>query len=343
MADVTPVTLLTGVAGAGRTTLLNRLLRDPALARTAVLADRRAAASITHALVRPLAAVSTPFPNGCVCCAPRDDMTRVLRQLLPRARRGEIDRVVIQLGASAHPLSTLTALMRDPAVAAAYAPRAIVAMVDADADVDAGADAGAGPGLTLSDTTARQVAMADRVLVNRAGAAAQARLRGLNPLAPLIDIAAGAIDAAALIDGCGPLAAIPCAEAAGARLLTTTLAWMQPMDAADLSARLHDLAARLGGGLLRLRGLVWLRDARHPAEVHAAGHLVGRLHPLSADPGGCDRYSRLVLVTEAVAAPAVRAAIAAAGLPTDDGYGAGDGATAAAMDRISRSPAAATA
>ena len=39
MVDLTPITILTGFLGAGKTTVLNHLLRQPALAHTAVLVN----------------------------------------------------------------------------------------------------------------------------------------------------------------------------------------------------------------------------------------------------------------------------------------------------------------
>jgi hypothetical protein len=46
----TPVTILTGFLGSGKTTLLNHALRDPALARTAVVINEFGEISLDHAL-----------------------------------------------------------------------------------------------------------------------------------------------------------------------------------------------------------------------------------------------------------------------------------------------------
>jgi len=47
-----PLTVLTGFLGAGKTSLLNRLLDDPALAETAVLINEIGEIALDHLLVR---------------------------------------------------------------------------------------------------------------------------------------------------------------------------------------------------------------------------------------------------------------------------------------------------
>ncbi|MGA2127580.1 MAG: GTP-binding protein, partial [Xanthobacteraceae bacterium] len=49
-----PLTVLTGFLGAGKTSLLNRLLDDPALAETAVLINEIGEIALDHLLVRTI-------------------------------------------------------------------------------------------------------------------------------------------------------------------------------------------------------------------------------------------------------------------------------------------------
>src|SRR5689334_21129872 len=89
MAAPTPVTLVTGFLGAGKTTLLNHLLRRPELARAAVLVNEFGEIGLDHHLVEKLDDTTVLLNSGCLCCTMRGDLARVLRQLLPRARRDE--------------------------------------------------------------------------------------------------------------------------------------------------------------------------------------------------------------------------------------------------------------
>ena len=71
--------MLTGFLGAGKTTVLNHLLRQPALARTAVLVNEFGEIGIDHLLVEKLDENTVLLNAGCLCCTVRGDLTRALR------------------------------------------------------------------------------------------------------------------------------------------------------------------------------------------------------------------------------------------------------------------------
>ncbi len=50
----TPVTVVTGFLGSGKTTLISRLLRDPRLVDTAVIANEFGEVGLDHALVESI-------------------------------------------------------------------------------------------------------------------------------------------------------------------------------------------------------------------------------------------------------------------------------------------------
>src|SRR5271156_4076564 len=131
MAETTPVTVLTGFLGAGKTTLLNHLLRQPELARTAVLVNEFGEIGLDHLLVEALDENTVLLNAGCLCCTVRGDLARVLREMLPRARRGEIRRIIIETTGLADPVPILATLMSDPVVASVYRLDGIVTVVDA--------------------------------------------------------------------------------------------------------------------------------------------------------------------------------------------------------------------
>ncbi len=62
---------------------------------------------------------------GCACCVVQGDLHRALRALLPRARRGEIDRVVIE---TEGPAEASVALMNDPVLASVYRVEDVVSV-----------------------------------------------------------------------------------------------------------------------------------------------------------------------------------------------------------------------
>lgn len=125
MPETTPVAVIGTVPGHEA---LARWLRLPEQARTAVLLNEAAAPAVVHPMVATFAdSPRHPF-GGCLCCARPGGLTGALRALLPRARRGEIDRVVV---VAADRSRVLTALASDPVVAAVYRPGAAIEAVDA--------------------------------------------------------------------------------------------------------------------------------------------------------------------------------------------------------------------
>jgi G3E family GTPase len=193
MAETTSVTVLTGFLGAGKTTLLNHLLRHPALARTAVLVNEFGEIGLDHLLVEKLDDSIVLLNAGCLCCTVRGDFARVLREMLPRARRDEIARIVTETTGLADPVPILATLMTDP-VAAAYRLDGIVTVVDAvngAAHLDQQAEA------------VRQVAVADRLIISKADftdtAALRQRLAALHPGAPVAEASHGVVDPAFIL------------------------------------------------------------------------------------------------------------------------------------------------
>src|SRR5262249_49268226 len=81
-AEPIPLTVLTGFLGAGKTSLLNRLIADPALAETAVIINEFGEVGLDHLLVRPIRDGVVLLQSGCLCCTLRGDLVDALEQLL---------------------------------------------------------------------------------------------------------------------------------------------------------------------------------------------------------------------------------------------------------------------
>src|ERR1700691_1278524 len=195
MAESTPVTVLTGFLGAGKTTVLNHLLRQSELARTAVLVNEFGEIGIDHLLVEKLDENTVLLNAGCLCCTVRGDLTRVLREILPRARRDEISRIIIETTGLADPAPILPTLMTDPVVTSAYRLDGVVTVIDAVGGV---------ANLAERPEAMRQIAMADRIVLTKTDLADPAlllqRIDALNPGAPVITAQHGAIDPAAILN-----------------------------------------------------------------------------------------------------------------------------------------------
>src|ERR1700712_6137718 len=112
-----PLTILAGFLGAGKTTILNRLLRDPALADTVVIVNEFGEIGLDHLLIEAVEDGLVLLSAGCLCCTVRGDLVATLEDLLRRRDNGRIPpfrRVVIETTGLADPAPILHALISPP-------------------------------------------------------------------------------------------------------------------------------------------------------------------------------------------------------------------------------------
>ena len=73
-----PVTVLTGFLGAGKTTLVNRILSEQHGKRIAVIENEFGEVGVDHELVIGAEEEIFETSNGCICCTVRGDLIRIL-------------------------------------------------------------------------------------------------------------------------------------------------------------------------------------------------------------------------------------------------------------------------
>ena len=83
-----PVTVLGGYLGAGKTTVLNHLLRHAGGRGIAVLVNDFGEIAIDAALIESREGDVLALAGGCVCCSIGGDLVRALR---PRRVRASVD------------------------------------------------------------------------------------------------------------------------------------------------------------------------------------------------------------------------------------------------------------
>jgi len=316
-----PLSVLTGFLGAGKTSLLNRLLKDPALAGTAVLINEFGEIGLDHLLVEKISDDLVLLPSGCVCCTMRGDLIDALERLLRDLdnRRANLTRVVLETTGLADPAPVLHTVMVHPYLVMRYRLDGVVTVVDAVNGLAT---------IEQHPEAMKQVAAADRLALaktdlldtpERRDTAAQliARLKRLNPAAAILDVAAGEATAARLIN-CGlydPDSKVPdvrrwLAEEAYAaaathehhhhgeeRIRSLALATDRALPAATFDMFLDLLRGLHGPNLLRVKGIVKIAEAPdEPVVIHGVQHV---FHPPTSLPAwpDDDRRTRLVFIT----------------------------------------------
>lgn len=249
-----PVTVIGGYLGAGKTTLVNHLLRHADGRRIAVLVNEFGALPIDRDLIVSAEGDTIDIAGGCVCCGYGSDLMAALMDL-PR-RRPDIEHVVLETSGVALPGMVAMAL----GLLSGYALDGIVVLADAETVREHAADR------YLGDTILRQLAAADLLLLNKTDLVTAPMLRetaewlaAVAPNVPLLQATRGEVPSA-LVFGLGPDAASPSRQslATGATHAASlyesfTLRVATPVDIQSVG---DGLAAN--AGVLRAKG--FLRD-----------------------------------------------------------------------------------
>ena len=167
MSAALPVTVIGGYLGAGKTTLVNHLLRHAEGRRLAVLVNEFGELPIDADLIEAEGEDLISISGGCVCCSFGSDLTSALLRLAALAPRP--DHVVIEASGVAIPGSILSSV----SLLAGYRADGVVILADA---------AGLRRSLDdpyVGDTVRAQVAGADIIVLNKMDLVSEAARGGL--------------------------------------------------------------------------------------------------------------------------------------------------------------------
>lgn len=322
-----PVVVLAGFLGAGKTTVLNHLLRHSGGRRFGVLVNDFGAINVDALLVSGRSASTLELSSGCICCVTdADGFTEVLGTL---AGSG-VDAIVVEASGIAEPKALIRMVLAARDARVAYG--GLVYVADS-----------ANLASTLAEfpSVREHLAVADLILCNKADLVSDEELstaRGIvgeaNVTAPVLSVVRGAVDPALFVDGSG---ATPVDD--GPRQLTLGDLLADDGAADDGGARddhLHDAFEsvsvqsgasanpRLLAALLerpparayRIKGVVALdvdgyRD--RAVEVHAVGGFV----QVTTRPWHGPRETSLVMIGAGLDVEAAKAALDAVFAPAE--------------------------
>jgi G3E family GTPase len=252
-----PLHLLTGFLGAGKSTVLQRVLTDPRGERIAVLVNEVGERALDHHLLETLDANVHLLASGCICCTIEGELFEAVERVLALAPT----RIVVETTGIAEPAPILRGLAAHPRLAHSVDVAGVIAVVDAERGE-----------MLLDEPEARaQVELADRVILSKTDvapgrvAALRARVLQHAPTAEVRQAVRGEVDVAWLLssgpssrwrDAGGARAWLHHRPDQGHRITTRTVDFGGPVDEEALALWLRLVTQLDGDRLLRVKGVV---------------------------------------------------------------------------------------
>ena len=338
------LSLITGFLGSGKTSLLNKILKDPSMADTAVIINEFGEIGIDHLLVEQVGDNIMELSSGCLCCTIRGDLITTLEnfvQNLDEGRMERLSRVVIETTGLADPAPILHTVMLHPYLKLRYQLESVVVLADAINGEET---------LNAHQEAVRQIAVGDRIVLTKTDLVKSAeekaklealkeRIYGLNPGAKVIEAQSGEATPSHLFDTglYNPETKIPDVarwlnEEAylddqphdhhhhhdhdghehhdhdghhhhhdvnrhGDKIRAFTLSTERPLSTGALDMFLDVLRSAHGPNMLRIKGIVQLKEhPEQPVVVHGVQHVFHPPVTLDKWPDE-DHRTRLVFIT----------------------------------------------
>lgn len=156
MEERIPVTIITGFLGAGKTSLLNRLIRKHPEKKFAIIENEFGETGIDGALIAAAPDDIFELSNGCICCSLGDDFLFTLENLLGSSSK--FNHLLIETTGIADPSSIIDAFVSGESIQTRFRIDSVVCVADAVNMEDLMDD---------QVEVRKQLALADLILLNK--------------------------------------------------------------------------------------------------------------------------------------------------------------------------------
>lgn len=197
-----PVTIVTGFLGAGKTTLVKRILQNTRGVKILVIENEVGNESIDHELLMQQTTEEIiKMENGCVCCTVRKDLLVTFHRMFENEAFAKLDWVLIETTGLADPAPLIQSLYMDALCMSKLRLDGVLAVVDAKhlpvhlaLESRLGKAEAKAAGAHGGELEARlQIVFADRILLNKIDLTTPAELeavheqiRRVNPVAEVM-------------------------------------------------------------------------------------------------------------------------------------------------------------
>jgi len=267
-----PLTIIGGYLGAGKTTLVNHLLRHAGGLRLAVLVNEFGALPIDGDLIESQTDTVISIAGGCVCCSFGDDLVMGLQDLANGSQ--VVDHVLLEASGVGLP----GAIGATIGLLSGYVVDGIAVMADAETIQSSASDR------YMGDTVSAQLAQADIIILNKTDLVSEADvaasvewLRSCAPQARIVPAVRGALPPEVVLESfLGRDRSVTDMRLHGGdAFVATTVEVGEPVDPEAFATQL------VADGFIRAKGFVRARDGGLTTV-----QVVGRRFELSPAPDG---------------------------------------------------------
>lgn len=295
-----PVTLVTGFLGAGKTTLINKLLAHANGRRYAIVVNEFGDVGIDSELFESVDSDDTIYQleNGCLCCELQGDFAKLAKKL---AKRDDFERLIVEFSGAADPIPVIHPFLNQEGLGKHFQLDAVVTLVDARnwkevRKQEPLADAQVRAGDFLIITKDEDCSKGELEALNKA-------IRELNPFAMLLTSAAVEQAPHQLLDTSAfnleqhvqadPNFLDELARRHTQQYESIVLTWSEPLSAAEFGEALNELSEELR--IYRVKGIIHFSGYAQRGIVHGVNN---RIHLVWGTPWKKEekRISKLVLI-----------------------------------------------
>ncbi len=152
-----PVTVITGFLGAGKTSLLNQLIKNHKDKKFVIIENEFGEENIDSELVSNIGDEDLfELSNGCICCNLNTELFLVLENLIKNNH--SFNHLLIETTGIADPGNILASFITDPGIKAKFELDSVICLIDA---------ANAENDLEKEDVLNKQIAISDTLILNK--------------------------------------------------------------------------------------------------------------------------------------------------------------------------------